>query len=75
MVYLVSGDDCVTGDVHLVGGIANSFSGLVEVCVDGVWGAVCHYVNEWNHENAAVVCRQLNLPTASQCAVCCSYCL
>jgi deleted-in-malignant-brain-tumors protein 1 len=62
---LVSVEECATGDVRLVGGIANSSSGLLEVCVNGVWGTVCDYVNEWNHENAAVVCHQLNLPTSN----------
>ena len=56
-------DGCETGDVRLVGGVANSSSGVVEVCVGGVWGTVCDYSYEWGYENAAVVCRQLNLPT------------
>ena len=53
------------GAVRLVGGVTNS-GGLLEVCVNGVWGTVCDYQNEWNYENVAVVCRQLNLPTSSQ---------
>ena len=53
--------ECLTEDVRLVGGATNS-SGVVEVCVDGVWGTVCDYFNEWNYDNAAVICRQLNLP-------------
>ena len=56
----------MTGDVRLVGGVTNSSSGLLEVCANGRWGTVCDYHNEWTHENAAVVCRQLNLPTSSQ---------
>ena len=67
MLLIVSVDECVTGDVRLVGGLDNSSSGLLEVCINGVWGNVCDYLHEWNHENAAVVCRQLNLPTSSQC--------
>ena len=55
----------MTGDVRLVGGVANSSSGLLEVCVNEVWGTVCDNVNGWNNENAAVVCRQLNLATSS----------
>ena len=58
-------EECVTGEVRLVGGVANSSSGLLEVCAHGVWGTVCDYRTEWNYENAAVVCRQLNLPTSS----------
>ena len=60
----------MTGDVRLVGGVANSSSGLLEVCAKGVWGTVCDYKNEWNHENVAVVCHQLNFTTTSQCATC-----
>ena len=65
-VYTVTEEKCITGDVRLVGGVANSSSGLLEVCANGGWGTVCDYRNEWNYENAVVVCRQLNLPTASQ---------
>ena len=58
-------NNCETGEVRLVGGVAGSSSGVVEVCVNGVWGTVCDYNKEWSHENAAVVCRQLNLPVTS----------
>ena len=56
--------ECMTGDVRLEGGVADSSSGVVEICVDGVWGTVCDYFNEWSYDNAAVICRQLNLPTS-----------
>ena len=56
--------ECMTGDVRLEGGVADSSSGVVEICVDGVWGTVCDYFNEWNYDNAAVICRQLNLTTS-----------
>ena len=59
-------DDCQTEEVRLVGGVTGSSSGVVEVCVNGVWGTVCDYNNEWTNENAAVVCRQLNLPISSK---------
>ena len=58
--------ECETGKVRLVGGVDNSSSGLLEVCANGGWGTVCDYRNEWNYENAVVVCRQLNLPISSQ---------
>ena len=58
----VANDGCETGEVRLVGGVANASSGVVELCVDGVWGTICDRYYEWGHENAAVVCRQLNLP-------------
>ena len=64
MVHLVSVEECVTGDVRLVGGVANSASGLLEVCANRVWGTVCDYLHEWNYENAAVVCHQLKYSTS-----------
>ena len=66
MVCLATDERCVTGEVRLVGGVTNSSSGLLEVCANGGWGTVCNYKEEWNYENAVVVCRQLNLPTSSQ---------
>ena len=49
-----------------MGGVANSSSGLLEVCANRRWGTVCDDQNEWNNESAVVVCHQLNLPTSSQ---------
>ena len=64
VILLSAGDDnCMTGEARLMGKDTSS-SGVVEVCVDGVWGVVCDYPKAWSHENAAVVCRQLNLPTS-----------
>ena len=59
-------EECVTGEVRLVGGVTNSSSGLLEVCANGGWGTVCDYWNEWSYENAVVVCRQLHLPMYSE---------
>lgn len=47
-----------------MGAVTNATSGRVEVCVSGVWGSVCNS-GGWDAINAAVVCRQLTLPTAS----------
>jgi len=50
---------CNTGDVALADG-RSAMEGRVEVCRDGVWGAV---YGEWNFSNARVVCRQLRFPS------------
>lgn len=60
--------ECTNGAVRLTGGVANSSSGRVEVCVNGVWGSVCDKLGDWimSPYNAVTVCRQLNLPTDSK---------
>ena len=64
-VIIIVNEHCETGELRLVGGVAGSPNGVVEVCVNGVWGTFCDYRNEWSHENTVVVCRQLQLPTSS----------
>jgi len=39
-----------------VGG-QTELEGRVEICIDGVWGTVCH--DRWSNVDASVVCRQL----------------
>ena len=53
--------ECTSGESRLVGG-ATKYEGRVEVCVDGFWGTACY--NEWDQEDAIVLCRQIGLPTA-----------
>ena len=54
--------ECMDGSLQLAGGSSQN-NGAVEFCADGVWGGVCS--SGWDHENAAVVCRQLALPINS----------
>ena len=53
-------DNCTNGEIKLVGG-GTRYEGRVEVCYDGVWGAVCPI--SWDSNDAKVVCRQLGYIT------------
>ena len=57
---------CETGEVRLFGGEANTYSGIVEVCVEGVWGTICDIQGDWGIENAAIVCHQLGFAATSK---------
>ena len=58
-ISLVILDNCTEGGVRLVGG-QNPGEGRVEICLQGVWGTICH--SEFDTNDANVVCRQLGLP-------------
>ncbi|XP_057700240.1 neurotrypsin [Corythoichthys intestinalis] len=48
--------DCKQGSVRLQGG-RSKLDGRVEVYLGGVWGSICS--DNWQNEDASVVCRQL----------------
>ena len=46
--------NCRHGDIRLVGG-KNSREGIVEICINNLWGRVC--INGWDTRAANVTCR------------------
>ena len=50
---------CTEGDVRLVNG-NSSLEGRVEVCSQGLWGAITN--RYWDENGAVVVCKQLGYP-------------
>ncbi len=52
---------CSNGDVRLIGD-TSIYKGTVELCLEGVWGSICHA--GWNTNEANVVCKQLGFSSA-----------
>ena len=59
MLLSTAAQSCTHGALRLVGG-RTSNEGRVEICINGVWGTVCH--SGWSSNDARVVCRQLGFP-------------
>ena len=51
------------GSVQLLDGIVPE-AGRVEVCINGSWNEVCG--EDWNYNDAFVLCRQLGLPSTGK---------
>ena len=62
-VYLDLPPECEEGGVRLVGGETPRL-GRLEMCVDGVWSAVCNDGWTEHNQNNAVVCRELGFDTS-----------
>lgn len=54
--------NCTDGSIRLVGGSAES-TGKLEVCVEGVYGAICN--QNWTNLGSEVACSQLGFPRIS----------
>ena len=61
ILYLCLADTgCEDGDLRLADG--NTTAGIVEVCLNALWGVVCD--DSWDIHDARVACRKLGLPSA-----------
>ena len=58
--------ECLTGSIRMVNGTFNN-EGRLEVCYNNEWGTVCD--DYFDHEEAKVVCRQLQFPVNGETTV------
>ena len=59
--------NCRHGDIRLVGG-KNSREGIVEICINNLWGRVC--TSGWNTRVANVTCRHAGFPSQGNIYIC-----
>ena len=59
-IVSVADDNCTDNHIRLLYG-SHDGEGTVEICIDGIRGTVLH--TDWDSLDAAVVCRQLGLPS------------
>ena len=67
LLYAFPCAGCTHGTVRLKGGMY-SFEGRVEVCVNGLWGTVCH--DSWSSADAALGCKYFGYSTYGK-SICC----
>ena len=61
--------ECSGTDIRLVNG-DTKYDGTVQICYNGVWGAVCG--SNWDNTDANVTCRQLGYsPLSKHRETCC----
>ena len=63
MITLWTVSNCVNDSIRLINGTSSN-NGVVEICLDGVWGSIISY--SWNNIDASVVCRELGQPWESK---------
>ena len=65
MLYLFCVVGCIEGEIRLVeDGNVSLSQGHIEICQENIWNTVCS--NEWDLNEATVVCRQLGLSSAGK---------
>ena len=67
LLYAFPCAGCTHGTVRLKGGMY-SFEGRVEVCVNGLWGTVCH--DSWSSADASLGCKYFGYSTYGK-SICC----
>lgn len=48
---------CDEGDIRLIESSNRFQIGLIEICVNGIWGTICR--DSWGNVEASIACKQL----------------